>query len=145
MNGLGKHEIWPNRMVIKKARYSSLMRTNRILCLGVALVLPQLALAKLPFTNDAFGKVEGTLDFCVQVDPAATPKYQERKKVLELQGKLDEERKKVEALELKLKSSERSEIFAIENWTVFEFPNLASLSITGPPGYGNPKSFATLS
>ncbi len=58
------------------------MKINRILCLGAALVLPTLALAKLPFTNEAFGKVEGTLDFCVQADPQAAPKYEERKKLL---------------------------------------------------------------
>jgi hypothetical protein len=58
------------------------MRIHRILCLGAALVVPQLALAKLPFSNDAFGTVEGTLDFCSQANPQAAPKYQERKKSL---------------------------------------------------------------
>jgi hypothetical protein len=58
------------------------MRIDRILCLGAALVIPQLALAKLPFTNDALGKVEGTLDFCAQADPPAAPKYKEQKKGL---------------------------------------------------------------
>jgi len=58
------------------------MRIHRILCLGVALVIPQLALAKLPFPNDSFGKVEGTLDFCARTDEQAAPKYQERKKAL---------------------------------------------------------------
>jgi hypothetical protein len=58
------------------------MRTYRILCVGAALLLPQLALAKLPFSNEAFGKVEGTLDFCAQADAASAPKYQERKKLL---------------------------------------------------------------
>jgi hypothetical protein len=58
------------------------MKMHRILCLGAALVLPQLALAELPFTNDAFGKVEATLDFCVQADPQGASKYQERKKEL---------------------------------------------------------------
>jgi hypothetical protein len=41
-----------------------------------------LALANLPFTNEAFGKIEGTLDFCVQADPQAAPEYEERKKLL---------------------------------------------------------------
>jgi hypothetical protein len=58
------------------------MKVYRILCLGAALVLPQLALAELPFPNDAFGKTEGTLDFCTQVDPQDAPKYQEQKKSL---------------------------------------------------------------
>jgi hypothetical protein len=56
------------------------MKIHRILCLATAIVIPQVALAKLPFTNDAFGKVEGTLDFCAQVDPQAAPKYREQKK-----------------------------------------------------------------
>jgi hypothetical protein len=56
------------------------MKIYRILCLVAAIVIPQLALAKLPFSNDAFGKIEGTLDFCAQVDPQAAPKYQEQKK-----------------------------------------------------------------
>ena len=58
------------------------MKLYRILCLVAAIVIPQLALAKLPFSNDAFGKIEGTLDFCAQVDPQAAPKYQEQKKQL---------------------------------------------------------------
>lgn len=56
------------------------MKIHRILCLGAAFVIPQLALAKLPFSNDAFGKIEGTLDFCAQANPQAAQKYQEGKK-----------------------------------------------------------------
>jgi hypothetical protein len=63
-------------------RKSTLMKIYRILGLGAALVFPQLVLAKLPFTNDAFGRVEGTLDFCAQADAQAAPKYEERKKSL---------------------------------------------------------------
>lgn len=58
------------------------MKIRKSLCLGVAIVTSQLALAKLPFTNDVFGKSEGTLDFCAQVDPASAPKYQARKRAL---------------------------------------------------------------
>jgi len=58
------------------------MKTQRMLCLGTVLVIAPVALAKLPFSNDAFGKVEGTLDFCAQTDTASAPKYQERKKML---------------------------------------------------------------
>jgi hypothetical protein len=58
------------------------MRIHRILCLAAAIVVPQLALANLPMTNDVFGKTEGTLDFCAQKKPAAAAKYQERKKSL---------------------------------------------------------------
>lgn len=46
------------------------------------MVIPQLALAKLPMPNDAFGKVEGTLDYCAQIDSPNAAKYQEQKKVL---------------------------------------------------------------
>jgi hypothetical protein len=58
------------------------MKILRTLGLGAAILLPQLALAKLPFSNDAFGRVEATLDSCTQADPAGAPKYQERKKAL---------------------------------------------------------------
>jgi len=58
------------------------MKIHRIICFGAALVIPQLALAKLPMPNDAFGKMEGTLDFCAQADPPSASKYQERKKVI---------------------------------------------------------------
>ena len=58
------------------------MKIQRIVCLAAAILVPQLASAKLPFSNDAFGKVEGTLDFCAQADPQSAPKYQEQKKQL---------------------------------------------------------------
>jgi hypothetical protein len=58
------------------------MKIQRILCLSAAIVIPQLALAKLPLPNDAFGKVEGTLDFCAQIDSRDAAKYQEQKKLL---------------------------------------------------------------
>jgi len=58
------------------------MKIHRILCLGAALVIPQLVLAKLPAANDSFGKMEGILDFCAQADSQAAAKYQERKKVI---------------------------------------------------------------
>jgi hypothetical protein len=58
------------------------MNLHRILCLGAAMVVAQLALAKLPLPNDAFGKIEGTLDFCAQADPQGASKYQEQKKLV---------------------------------------------------------------
>jgi len=58
------------------------MKIHRILWLGAAIVIPQLALAKLPMPNDAFGRIEGTLDFCAQIDSKSAEKYQEQKKVL---------------------------------------------------------------
>jgi hypothetical protein len=56
------------------------MKIHRILFLASAIVITQIALAKLSFPNDAFGRIEGTLDFCAKVDPEAAPKCQERKK-----------------------------------------------------------------
>jgi hypothetical protein len=58
------------------------MKILRTLGLGAAILLPQLALAKLPFSNEAFGRVEATLESCTKADPAGVPKYQERKKAL---------------------------------------------------------------
>ena len=58
------------------------MKIYRILRLGAALVVPQLVVAELPLPNDAFGKVEGTLDFCAQIDSGAAAKYQEQKQLL---------------------------------------------------------------
>ena len=58
------------------------MKSYRILCLGLALVITPIALAKLSISNDALGRVEGTLDFCAQTDAQSAPKYQERKKAV---------------------------------------------------------------
>ena len=60
------------------------MKIHRILCLSAAIALPQLALAKLP-PQPALGQVEGTLDFCAQIDQRSAAKYQEYKKIL-IQG-----------------------------------------------------------
>src|SRR5438309_9563870 len=58
------------------------MKIHRILFVCVAIMIPQLGNAKLPFTNDIFGKLEGTLDFCVKADPGSAPKYRELAKLL---------------------------------------------------------------
>jgi hypothetical protein len=58
------------------------MKIHRVILLGTALVTAPLAMAKLPFTNDALGKIEGTLDFCAQNDSQSAAKYQERKKAM---------------------------------------------------------------
>jgi hypothetical protein len=58
------------------------MKMLRILCIGAAILIPELVLAKLPFSNDAFGTVEGILDFCANTDPQSATKYQEQKKAL---------------------------------------------------------------
>lgn len=56
------------------------MRSRPILCLTVVFVISQHAEAKLPLPNDSLGKMEGTLDFCAQVNPQAAQKYKDRKK-----------------------------------------------------------------
>ena len=66
------------------------MNMFRIACLSAALMLAPLALAKLALPNDAFGRIEGSLDFCAQVDPQSAAKYQEQKKLL-VQGASDQE------------------------------------------------------
>ena len=58
------------------------MKTTRILCLAGPILMAGLALAKLPFSNETFGRIEGTLDFCAQANPQAAPQYQERKKAM---------------------------------------------------------------
>lgn len=58
------------------------MKIIPVICVGLVIVIPELALAKLPFENAVFGKVESTLDFCSQVDPPMAPKYEAKKKAL---------------------------------------------------------------
>src|SRR5882762_6817894 len=58
------------------------MKMHRILFACLAIMIPQLVNAKLPFTNDVFGRLEGTLDFCAKADPGSAPKYREFAKVL---------------------------------------------------------------
>ena len=58
------------------------MKIIPIVCLGLVIAIPELALAKLPFENSVFGKVESTLDYCSQVDPPMAPKYEAKRKAL---------------------------------------------------------------
>jgi hypothetical protein len=58
------------------------MKTLRILCVTAAILVPQLVLAKLPFPNETFGKLEGILDFCAKADPQSASKYQGQKKAV---------------------------------------------------------------
>ena len=66
------------------------IKTLRNLCLGAVILIPQLALAELPLPIDIFGKIEGGLDFCSQVNPQSSAKYQEQKKAL-VQGASEKE------------------------------------------------------
>ena len=65
------------------------MEICRILCLSATIAISQLALAELP-PNSALGQVEGTLDFCAQVDQRSAAKYQKYKKIL-IQGVPEQE------------------------------------------------------
>jgi len=58
------------------------MKIHRILFVCLAIMIPQLVNAKLPFTNDVFGRLEGTFDFCAKADAGSAPKYREFAKLL---------------------------------------------------------------
>jgi len=66
------------------------MKMNRILSFAVAVLISQFALAKVPYTNEVFGKLEGTLNFCAQLDAPSAAKYQQRKKQLAQDATEDE-------------------------------------------------------
>lgn len=56
------------------------MKIKRFVYLSAALLTTQLALAKMPFSNEMFGKVEATLDYCAHIDSASAARYQQKKK-----------------------------------------------------------------
>jgi len=58
------------------------MKIQRTFCFAAMVLITQLAVAKLPFTNDIFGKEEGTLDYCARVDSKSADKYQLKKRDL---------------------------------------------------------------
>ena len=58
------------------------MKIARYLSLGAILLIPNFAGAELPMTNDAFGKIEGLLDFCAKATPQNAEKFKESRKQL---------------------------------------------------------------
>jgi hypothetical protein len=66
------------------------MKKYSFLVLGAAIALPLLAHAKLALPNEAFGRIEGALDSCSQIDSKSAAQYQELKKSAS-QGATDEE------------------------------------------------------
>ena len=56
------------------------MKIKYHLSLVAAFALCQFALAKMPFSNDVFGRVESTMDHCAQIDHASADKYEAKKK-----------------------------------------------------------------
>jgi hypothetical protein len=57
------------------------MKIYSILFWSIAIVLPQIAMARLP-PNPAFGQLEGTIDYCAQANAPSAAKYQDLKKRL---------------------------------------------------------------
>jgi hypothetical protein len=62
------------------------MKIRLIICLGVAILMPNLAGAELPFPNALLGHVEGLLDICIKANPQAAEAYLEGKKQLAKSG-----------------------------------------------------------
>jgi hypothetical protein len=58
------------------------MKILKTLCLVVAVFLPLIAQADLPFSNEGFGTVEAILDYCQQANASQAQKYEERKTAL---------------------------------------------------------------
>jgi hypothetical protein len=58
------------------------MKISRIVCLSIAIVIPQLATAKVPMPAESFGQIESVLDFCSQVNPKLASNYKDFKKML---------------------------------------------------------------
>jgi hypothetical protein len=58
------------------------MKIRIALSCCVALVLPQLASADLPFSKDALGKIESVLKFCAKANPKGAPVFEARDKML---------------------------------------------------------------
>jgi hypothetical protein len=58
------------------------MKIKSLMGFALALMLCQFAFAKMPFSNDMFGRVESTLDHCAQIDKSSAEKYAARKKEL---------------------------------------------------------------
>jgi len=58
------------------------VKFKSLLGFTLALILCQLAVAKMPFSNDVFGRVESTLDHCAQIDQGSSEKYATKKKEL---------------------------------------------------------------
>lgn len=58
------------------------MKMKSFLSLLAALMLCAIAFAKMPFSNDMFGRVESTLDHCAEIDKSSGEKYAAKKKQL---------------------------------------------------------------
>lgn len=53
------------------------MKIHCILCVA-AITFPQFAMAEISSTGQSLGSVQATMDFCSQINPVATTKYQKQ-------------------------------------------------------------------
>ena len=58
------------------------MKTFSAVCIFSAVLLAQLAAAKLPVTSEALGKMEGVVAFCSQLNPKSAAQYKEAAKAM---------------------------------------------------------------
>jgi hypothetical protein len=69
-------------VVFKRTLKGQLMRIQKWFYLLAMVLIAGFALAKMPFSNEVFGKAEGTLDYCARMDSASAEKYQKKKQEL---------------------------------------------------------------
>jgi len=58
------------------------MKIRHIVCLSIAIVVPQLAPAKVPMAAQTLGQIESILDFCTTANPRDASNYKALKNVL---------------------------------------------------------------
>ncbi len=58
------------------------MKVFRVVTLGIAIAIPSLAMAELPFSKQGLGQIEAMLDFCAQTNAQAAAKFKDHEKRL---------------------------------------------------------------
>jgi len=81
-NHTARPQFVPRGIMNEGRRKDTVMKIHRLVLVCAAIMIPQLVNAKLPFTNDIFGRLEGTLDSVPRPDPESAPKYRELAKLL---------------------------------------------------------------
>jgi len=59
------------------------MKIHRILCLGLAIALPQLTVAEIPFDIQTLAQIDGVIDYCSQLKPESADVYKQFGKLME--------------------------------------------------------------
>jgi hypothetical protein len=59
------------------------MKIHRILCLGIAIALPELAFAEIPFDIQTLAQIDGVIDYCSQLKPETADVYKQLGKLME--------------------------------------------------------------